>query len=274
MRMQLSWVLVLAVVTSFSGCCCPMTCAPMCCSNSCCSNPCWLEQLRENCDDTAAAIEDQAYRMNHAVACKFQQLSSSQDSTQLCDDCANNVGPESRNCQDQTCENYTQPAAPDAHSKAKGLRQQRDPAPVMVKTKRCKRCRQVPCRCGYCEGCDGFERADQPYSPATNPINANCAVPGNNGNSNSNFQALPEPPDEMPPPAPAAGPTPIRPPPPPKPTPLQNNPSTSIQPQPLPVTLSETFEEGPKLEPVDFEELEQPQKRQGWQPVKGSKPSR
>lgn len=249
----------------------------------CCSNPCWLEQLAENCDDTAAAIEDQSYRMNRAFAQKVRNFTEglNSDSTDecQCEACQAASGQyigeayseasgqsDNHQCDNQQCSVASEPAAPNAHYKQNGLRASRNVIPREKKIRQCKRCRQTPCRCGYCEGCDGFERADATSSSASNQTDPNCAVPAAKTGGPTGFLPLPVPPDE--------GPTPIKPPTSSGPTPIRPNPPDKPAPPPAPADESAAIEEEPKLEPVDFEELERPQKREGWQPVHGSKPAR
>lgn len=336
MKLQLG--LILAVLASFSGCCCPMTCAPMCCSNSG-----WFERLQDGYCDASESMQEQSCRIQHNVSSQMRRLTSSWSSSGECDACSNGcdacAGYEScsdcetcahggeyhdgqypgaqhragqycadqgncrnaglnggdQNCSDSSCRK---------HGKIKSYPRIDGPRPIRehpipaVKERRCKRCKQNPCRCGYCEGCDDpAESENFAAGPGNYTGNSTGNYPGNSGgNYGSNygaascaapertvqpgspeFQALPPPADHQPPPAPAdpaPGPTPVRPPPPGNIKTQTPNTSAALQPQSPPATMSVPLEDGPSLEQIGFRKIAPAGTPDQWQPVRGSKPAR
>lgn len=271
MRMHLGLGLALAMIACLPGCCCPMTCAPM----GCCHTSGWVEALQ----DQYYCIEDQMLRQSCCMQQNWQKLMGGTTSQCNCHACAEQHGD---NCSDCATHDCTEHPEPKSRVEITGPRPLRDPPPPGFK-KGCKRCRQTPCRCGYCEGCDeGGSSAMNSHS-----VGPSCAAP-----QVGNFSAtenLPAPPTDQPAPAPAyrepspmpppsSGPTPIRTKPPgsaaPKPAP-----PAGVQMQSAPVDVSAPTEQGPTLEQISYQETApaspgSSRKRDGWQPVQGSKPVR
>lgn len=155
MRMQYGIGFVLAVMLSVPGCCCPMTCppvmtcAPACCyPQPCCPQSCWKEQMEDAYCDFSDCMHHHACHFQHQMSCSMRQLMS-------------NLTPTSSYQGENNYEEMPVSAKvpPISASKQKSSRRQ--------KGKICQRCRQSPCRCGYCEGCDGFEEVgpNAPLSP-------------------------------------------------------------------------------------------------------------
>ena len=145
MRMQYGIGFVLAVILSFSGCCCPMTCppvmtcAPTCCyPQPCCPQSCWKEQMEDAYCDFSDCMHHHACHFQHQMSCSMRQLMS-------------NLTPTSSYQGENNYEEMPVSAKvpPLSGGKQKSARRQ--------KGKTCQRCKQSPCRCGHCEGCDGFE---------------------------------------------------------------------------------------------------------------------
>lgn len=276
MRMHLGLGLALAVFACLPGCCCPMTCAPV----GCCPTPCWLENLQDHYYCVADQMHTQSCCMQQTMACNWQKFTAGFSSPQCnCQACTQHCGPDCSECATDECTEN-----PQLKSKMEitGPRPLRDPPPPGFKAGRCKRCRQSPCRCGHCDGCSGFENVET----SNRHVAPSCAAPQVGNMSPNDY---PPPPTSDPPPAPAhqeptavppapsSGPTPVRPPPPssapPRPT------SSGVQMQSAPVDVSNPEEQGPMLEQIGYREtVPAPsalsRKRDGWQPVRGSKPVR
>lgn len=149
MRMSCGIGMVLAVVLSVSGCCCPMTCAPLMCApvccypQPCCPQPCWSEHFHDALCDLSYCMNHHACHLQEQMSCSMEQLAA-------------NLTPESsvQGENDYTEVSPSVKVAPLSASKQKSRR----------KGRVCERCQQSPCRCGYCEGCDGFEEID-PNAP-------------------------------------------------------------------------------------------------------------
>lgn len=219
MRMQYGLGFVLAVMLTVSGCCCPMTCSPMmtcapmmcapvsctpCCyPQPCCPQPSWTEKFEDAYYDFSDCMHHHACHMQHSLSCSMKQLAA-------------NLTPENNYAGEN---NYKQmPASAKIPPQS---------APKQKKHRTCQRCKQSPCRCGYCEGCDGFEEVD-PNAPANTEVYQE-QYPGQ-------YDTLP-PENSLPyqqqpvTPVPTPGPTPI----------FQNPPSAApASPPPAPATTPVT----------------------------------
>lgn len=280
MRMHFGLGLVLVVVACLSGCCCPMTCAPM----GCCPTPCWVEHLQDSYYCFEDQIHQQSCCMQRTMACNWQKLTSGFTSQCNCHTCQHHCGSDCSDCAAADCaaDECREPVQPKSRMEITGPRPLRDPPPPGFKAGRCKRCRQSPCRCGHCEGCSGFETVDT----SSRSAEPSCAAPRVGDVAPNHYPAPPtyEPPpapahrEPTPiPPAPASGPTPVRPPPPSSAPPKTT--SSGVQMQSAPVDVSVPVEQGPMLEQIGYRESvptpsASSRKRDGWQPVQGSKPVR
>ncbi|MDB5337778.1 MAG: hypothetical protein JWN70_3397 [Planctomycetaceae bacterium] len=200
MRMQYGMGFVLAVMLSVSGCCCPMTCsppmtcapmtcapmscAPMSCTpccypQPCCPQPSWTEKFEDAYWDLSDCVHHHGCHLQQSLSCSMKQLAANLTPT-------NSYSGEN---------NYKQmPASAKIPPQA---------APKEKKHRTCQRCKQAPCRCGYCEGCDGFEEVD-PNAPANTEVYQDqyyTVPPG----ATDPYQELPPPVS----PVPTPGPTPI-----------------------------------------------------------------
>lgn len=166
MRMQYGLGFVLAVMLTVSGCCCPMTCSPMmscapmtcapmtcapfsctpCCyAQPCCPQPSWTEKFEDAYWDLSDCVHHHGCHMQQSLSSSMKQLAA-------------NLTPEDNYAGEN---NYKQmPASAKVPPQS---------APKEKKHRTCQRCKQSPCRCGHCEGCDGFEEAD-PNAPANTEV--------------------------------------------------------------------------------------------------------
>ncbi|MES2789865.1 MAG: hypothetical protein V4719_09595 [Planctomycetota bacterium] len=296
MQQRYGMGLFLAVILSVSGCCCPMTCAPMMCQPvNCCPQVSWTERMEDMYCDFSDKMHRQSCHLQHKMSCTMRQLGSN----------LGNLGngmTSNCNCQSQGQDygygqSYSQNYGHDHYGHDHG---QNDYAEMPVSAKvppastyreraprgqrrRCSRCRQSPCRCGHCEGCDGFESANS-YAPA----NGGGYDAGSHPEQYESLPpTMPAPTYQEPTPVPAVpnpGPTPIyKTPQPVGPTTSTSIPATTnvaaVTPAPRslvsPIDISIAEDESLKLKPISFTTHAPLTKSDGWQPTpSASRPAR
>ena len=255
MRMHYGWGMIVAVVLSLQGCCCPMTCSPMSCAPvGCCPQTCLTESLQDHYYEMEDWMLTQSCHLNRTMACQMQKLGNSLKPS--CD-CQEVVEP-----YDVTTSAKVRPTS------GQGQRADRRSG------RRCKRCKQSPCRCGHCEDCEGFEPVEQSTGLPVEEHFEHVQNPGQF--APTEYEPLPPYSEPSPlPPAPSGEPTPIYKAPPPsapmKSTSMRGN---SIRLSGTPNPARSTAVPGPDVVAPTVEKEPSPASSQsptmpndGWRPV-------